>query len=307
MEPFVESSAVVQDGDALRERMAKDGYLFLRGVVDPGAILEARREILTICGEAGWLAPGAGTVEGVAAPGVCWIPDMPEYIEVYDRVLCGERFNSLAFDPGLLGALRALFGEEPLPHARNIARIVFPQAEEHTTPAHQDYIYIQGTEETYTAWIPLGDCPARLGSLSILSGSNTGEIFEVSRSLGAGGFRVDTSEMPFRWVGGDYRLGDAVIFHSLTVHRALPNLSGDRMRLSVDFRYQPLSHPIDAGSLRPHMDRIAWEEVYAGWSSDRYKYYWRDLPIRYAEQDRRVHAVRSTAAPMQADSPASES
>lgn len=36
--------------------------------------------------------------------------------------------------------------------------------------------------------------------------------------------------------------GDVVIFHSKTVHSALPNASG-RIRWSIDFRYNPLEQP----------------------------------------------------------------
>jgi ectoine hydroxylase-related dioxygenase (phytanoyl-CoA dioxygenase family) len=38
--------------------------------------------------------------------------------------------------------------------------------------------------------------------------------------------------------------GDAILFNCLTVHRALPNVTPDRVRISVDFRYQPASEPI---------------------------------------------------------------
>jgi hypothetical protein len=214
---------------------------------------------------------------------------------VYNQVMKGERFHALAFDSGLMAMLRTLFGEEPLPHARNIARIIFPQNTLHTTPSHQDYIHIQGTEETYTAWIPLGDCPVTLGSLAVLAGSNTGEIYPVHSAYGAGGVGIDTEKLPFTWVGGDFDCGDAVVFHSLTVHKAFPNLNPDHIRLSVDFRYQPLSHPIEASSLLPHFAQVTWEDIYADWTSDRYQYYWRDLPIRYASADPRVEQVRRAA------------
>jgi hypothetical protein len=38
-------------------------------------------------------------------------------------------------------------------------------------------------------------------------------------------------------------MGDALIFPSLTVHQALPNLTQDRLRVSLDNRYQALSQP----------------------------------------------------------------
>ena len=48
------------------------------------------------------------------------------------------------------------------------------------------------------------------------------------------------------------------MFHSLTIHKSLPNQFPDRLRLSVDYRYQPLSHPVTEGSLLPHFNRLSW-------------------------------------------------
>ena len=39
-----------------------------------------------------------------------------------------------------------------------------------------------------------------------------------------------------RWATFDFALGDALLVHKLTVHRALPNES-DEIRVSVDFRF----------------------------------------------------------------------
>jgi hypothetical protein len=293
--PFVVSNPLLGDGDALRARMSEDGCLFFRGLVSAGSIGEARREILHCCAAAGWLRPGTSIEEGIAALGVCWTEPQPEFMAVYNAIQKGEAFHALAHDRALIAMLEAMFGEPALPHPRNIARIIFPQNTLFTTPSHQDYVHVQGTEETYTAWIPLGDCPQSLGSLAVLAGSHRAGILPVHRAYGAGGVGIDTEELPNRWVGGDFHVGDVVVFHSLAVHKALPNVSPDRIRLSVDYRYQPLSHPIAEDSLRPHHGQIDWPEVYAGWRSERYQYYWQGLPTRRAERDPRVHAVRQAA------------
>jgi ectoine hydroxylase-related dioxygenase (phytanoyl-CoA dioxygenase family) len=295
LNPFSVSDPAREDAQTLRDRMQRDGYLFFRGLISVPQIRATRAEILKACAAEGWLKPGSNSEEGIAAPGITHTEPEPDYMTVYSRVLCGEAFNTLAHDPGLLAVLRSLFAEEPLPHARNIARIIFPQNTLYTTPSHQDYLHIQGTEETYTAWIPLGDCPKELGSLVVLAGSHRSGVYPVHRALGAGGAGIDTDALPYSWAGSDFEEGDVVLFHSLTVHKALPNLSPDRLRLSVDFRYQPLSHPVAPSSLRPHFDRQTWEEIYADWNSTRYQYYWRDLPIRTAGDDPRVVAVRQAA------------
>ena len=293
--PFLVSDAAKESAQTLRDRMQRDGYLFFRGLISAPQIRRTRAEILAACAAEGWLDTRADTDAGVAAPGIARTEPEPAYMSVYDRVLHGEAFNALSHDPALLSVLKVLFAEQPLPHARNIARIIFPQNTLHTTPAHQDYLHIQGTEETYTAWIPLGACPKELGSLIVMPGSHRAGVYSVHRAYGAGGVGIDPEALPYAWAGSDFEEGDVVLFHSLTVHKALPNLSPDRLRLSVDFRYQPLSHPVAASSLKPHYDRQTWDQIYAGWSDDRLQYYWRDMPIRYAGEDPRVAAVRQAA------------
>lgn len=295
LEPFLISDPLTEEPDTLRERMERDGYLFFRGLISIPQIRQTRVEILKACAAEGWLQPGSDLNEGIAASGVTHTEPEPDYMTVYSEVLRGEAFNTLAQDPSLLAVLRGLFEEEPLPHARNIARIIFPHNTLYTTPSHQDYLHIQGTETTYTAWIPLGDCPRALGSLVVLPGSHRAGVYPVHRAYGAGGAGIDTDALPYTWTGSDFHEGDVVLFHSLTVHKALPNLSPDHLRLSVDFRYQPVSHPVAPSSLKPHYERQTWEEIYADWTDTRYQYYWRDMPIRTAGDDPRVVAVRQAA------------
>jgi Phytanoyl-CoA dioxygenase (PhyH) len=91
------------------------------------------------------------------------------------------------------------------------------------------------------------------------------------------GIGVDVSELQGPWLSADYEIGDALFFHSLTVHRALPN-RGDTIRVSIDCRAQPWSHPIQTDSLRPYAHAelsLKWGELYENWNDDSLKYYWR--------------------------------
>jgi ectoine hydroxylase-related dioxygenase (phytanoyl-CoA dioxygenase family) len=289
-QPYPEANDALGHPDELRARMERDGCLFFRRLVDPEALLAVRRDILQLCREAGWLAESSELMEGVAAPGVRHVEPEPDYMVVYDQVMRLESFHALAHDPALLAMYRDLMGEPVLVHPRNIARIIFPRNTKYTTPAHQDYIHIQGTPETFTAWIPLGDCPREFGSLSILAGSHRKGLLPTHAAYGAGGRGVETDDLGLPWLEGDFRLGDSVIFHSHAVHRALDNTTSDRLRLSVDFRYQGVSQPVVEGSLLPHFARLTWDEIYTGWSSERYQYYWRDLPLNVAPFDRSLYA-----------------
>ena len=69
------------------------------------------------------------------------------------------------------------------------------------------------------------------------------------------------------------------------VHKSLPTQLPDRIRISCDTRYQPVTEEIQEKSLLPHLRHITWEEIYSGWKSDRLKYYWKSLPLRMGEWD----------------------
>ncbi len=292
---LTDSRDLLDNPSALRQRAEEDGYLFFRSLVDPESLANVRRQILALCEEHGWLKEGTDPMEGIARPGVLWLEGQPEYMELYNRLLCLEDFHALAHHPSLLRVTDTLFEGSTLVHPRNIARIMFPNAQKFTTAAHQDYVHIQGTPETWTSWIPLGDCPRELGVLAILPGTHRGGIYPTRSAYGAGHLGIDTSGFTQEWRASALKSGDVLFFHSHTVHKALPNDSPDRLRISVDFRYQSPAEPVTEDSLHPHFRQITWEQVYAGWKSDRYQYYWKDLPLKIAEWTPEYHEQAAEA------------
>jgi hypothetical protein len=86
------------------------------------------------------------------------------------------------------------------------------------------------------------------------------------------------------WVEGDYEIGDVLTFPCHTIHKALRCQFKDRIRLSLDVRYQPADEPVDHSSLNPHCP-LTWEEIYAGWKSDDLKYYGHKLPLHVSARD----------------------
>ena len=274
--PWPDSAPLLRDPAALRARAAEDGCLYLPGLLPAQDVLGVRAAILGLCAEAGWCDAGGRATPG-AGP---FIEGQPEFMAVYDRIQRLEAFHALALHPALLGMYAALFGEPVLAHPRNIARVMFPRNNLHATPAHQDAVHIRGTAETWTAWMPLGDCPGELGGLAVMLGSQREALLGTHTAYGAGGRAVDTDPLAYRWVAGDMRAGDVLTFHSHTVHQGLPNRTADQMRLSVDFRYQPASHPVAPDSLLPHFGRLTWDQIYDGWTGGAGRYYWRELPLQ---------------------------
>ena len=276
IESFTVSNELLDQPEKLREQAQQDGYLFFRGLIDTDSIYNLRRDFLEICHRHGWAEGEDRLMDGIRTGGPYMEGD-DGYWPVLDEFQSMESFHAFAHHPAILDMCDTLFGEKTLVHPRNIGRIMFPENTKYTTPAHQDYIHIRGTVETYTAWIPLGPCPTELGGLSVLSGSHRNGIYPVKPAFGAGGLGIDTEPLEadgLCWVAGDFEMGDALFFHSHAVHKALPNQTSHRIRLSVDYRYQGASQPVTEGSLLPHFNRMGWDEIYTGWKSARYQYYW---------------------------------
>jgi hypothetical protein len=287
--PFRVSNDAVGDAPELRRRLDREGYLFLHRLVDPAPLWDLRVQLLGVLRDGGWLRAGSDLIDGVADVAKKCAEGDVEYIAVYRNVQRLEAFHRMAHAPAILALMERIIGEPVLPHPAKVARLWFPQNTLHTTPAHQDFVHFQGTYETYTCWMPVGDCPMELGPLAVLAGSHrSGEVYEHHFALGAGGLAVDAAALDGAWLSNDFAVGDALVFPSRTVHRALPNLTPDRLRVSLDNRYQARSQPIAAHELLPHLGRASrqtWEDIYPGWRSADLQYYWKDLPLTVVPTD----------------------
>ena len=288
---FRVSNDAADDGVELRRRLADEGYLFFRGLIDPARLLSLRADIMRVVDEHGWLEAGTDPMDGIADVSKrCTEGDM-EYNPVYGDVQRLESFHSVPHAPELVDMVERILDTTTIPVPGHKARIWFPKFTEHTTPMHQDFVHYQGSLETLTCWAPVGDCPIELGPLAVLEGSHkVKKVLPHHFSLGAGGLIVDLDdelpehpELGGQWRSTNFEAGDALFFPALTVHQALPNVTDDRIRISLDNRYQREGDNIADHMLRPHMyDRhqVGWEDIYRDWESDELKYYWRRHDFR---------------------------
>ena len=283
MKPFLDSTAVQDDGPELDKRMQRDGYLFIRGLLPVDVLEDLRLQLLEVARNGGWVKPGTPLEDGIAdLSGFCVEPE-PRYNQVYHRMYKLPDFHALQQHPRLIELLERMLGESIMPHPRTIGRTIFPQREAYTTPPHQDFIPIQGTAATYTAWVPLSALPAEMGGLQIASGSHAHGVYEFRPSLGAGGMEV-IDPLEGSWVNNPFEQGDVLFFHSMVVHKGVP-CKGERLRLSMDGRYQKISDPISPDSLQPHIKPVPWEEIYADWPAGGLQYYWRQWDLQFNEYD----------------------
>ena len=275
--PFIDSSDLIGEGAALATRMRRDGYLFLPGLLPRDDVAAVQRQVGTIARDAGWLRRDRPVEAAIAdMSGFCVDPD-PTYLNTLRRINRVEGYHALKHHPVLIDLLERMLGGPILPHPRVLMRNFFPKREEYTTKAHQDFPNVQGTIEVYTAWMPLVDCPMEVGPLQIAAGSHAAGVYDFDIAGGAGGIEIK-DPLEGRWVCGDFAVGDVLLFHSMAVHKGVPNRS-DRLRMSMDVRYQLVSESFNIDNAKPDGQPLSWDEVYADWRSDALKYYWQRLPL----------------------------
>lgn len=275
--PFIDSSDLLPNGPALAQRMRRDGYLFLPNLLPREAIANVQRQIAGIAHDAGWLRRDTPPEDAIADPsGFCVDPD-PTYLQTLRQINRLEDYHALKHHPALINLLERMLGGPILPHPRVLMRNIFPARDEYTTKAHQDFPNVQGTTEVYTAWMPLIDCPMNVGPLQIAAGSHTGGVYDFGIAGGAGGIEIK-DPLEGTWVSNDFAAGDVLLFHSMAVHKGVPNHS-DRLRMSMDVRYQLVSEPFNIDNANADGQPLSWEDIYAGWKSDALKYYWQRLPL----------------------------
>jgi hypothetical protein len=264
-----DSSPLLGDADALRERMASDGYLYLPGLLDRDEVLDARREVTRRLMEHGFLLGGTDPMDAIANPekrnGF-----MPEKLANENGPLM-----RVLYDGPMMAFFEQFFGEPARHYDYTWFRSVFPG---HGTGSHCDVVYMgRGERERlFTAWTPIGDVDFAQGGLMVLEGSNNHERLKSTygqqdvdsycenkpdakkwgKTWGTGGWlkgnvnQLARSLGNRRWLTSEYRAGDVIVFSVFTVHAGLDNLS-DRVRLSSDSRYQPAGKPADERWIGP--------------------------------------------------------
>lgn len=248
-----EANLLLDDPQALRERLASDGYLFIRGLHDRDQVLHARRELLERIAASGKLDPTRPVLDAGIPPdghGAFFGKTSD------DEVKSAPAFQELVRSPRLLRFFSELFATPAMTYDFQWLRLV--GTGDHTG-AHLDNVYMgRGSARLQTVWTPIGDCPAEQGTLAIAVGSHrapdlarvreTYGRMDVDRDRVQGTFANDPLELSAQfgvhWATADFRAGDALVFGMFTLHASLTNTT-DRFRLSCDTRYQPADEPAD--------------------------------------------------------------
>jgi len=257
-----DSSDALDDANELRLRMDERGYLFVKGLLNRGTVLDARRSVCERLAADAYLDLSRDPMDAV------WARDKLVKFKP-DYATGNPRIEALVYGPDMLGFFDRFFGKPTLHYDFTWLRTVCPGA---GTPSHCDIVYMgRGErEQLYTCWTPLGDIGFARGGLCVLEGSH--KFDPLKQSYGAHDVDSSCTNKPgdegwsternwfddFKsagnnlgnnpnhirnvvggtWRTGEFEAGDALIFSMYTVHASLDN-SSDRIRLSTDSRYQP--------------------------------------------------------------------
>lgn len=228
------------DRGGRREHALRDGYLYLPKLIAEAELAPLREFVDRALRTRGWIAGDGGPLIGTTEPEMRfgrW--DDTRWFGFLGEVLPSEPYRAVAAAPAIVEVLRDIFGAEPDLHVGDVCRLVSPGDPALTTPPHQDAAYLKDAERVWTAWMALVPCPREMGPLAIWTGSHRDGL-RVHAPVEAGGGVVGTTVPDDAvWATGDLALGDVVVFSSLVVHRALDNVTRDRLRVSVDYRYRP--------------------------------------------------------------------
>lgn len=264
--PMQDSTELRDDPDLLRERYRRDGYLLLRGMLDPAAVLRLRAAYF-----AGfprdYFKPGTDPAQGVysghtpAGLPPHGVPGHP----AHDFVRGGV-FADFTAQPEFEQLARSLLRDPVTLVPRQVLRH-FDAGAKQASRAHVDRAYPSAArtgngaaaepsrgDDLVTIWIPLGDCPLETGGLIYLEGSHRldpGSVDQprtvTDRPKDSRPFSHDLAwtagALGGRWLWTDFRAGDLAVHSPDLVHASLDTTT-QTMRLSADIRFQRAGLPI---------------------------------------------------------------
>lgn len=174
---------------------------------------------------------------------------LPATVSADSPIHLGDATFALIVHPRLLAAVEDLIGPEIYVNPMHHVRIKSPEARVHRhlrngiTAAsvwHQDQAAaLPEADETdiITVWCPVTEALEEHGCMRVVPGAHRAPMLEHRP-----GMWVPESELPGEPVTLPMRRGDVLFLHRRALHASLPNVS-DQVRMSFDFRYQPIDQP----------------------------------------------------------------
>lgn len=245
---LADSASLIDDPEALRSRMAEDGYLFLRDFHPRETVESAKLRTFQALRDRGALNPATDWRDGIASEenrsfGFFRDVDIahsPEVLAVVDG-------------PHTFAFFERFFGGPVMTFDKRWLRAMATGGHNHF---HYDSAYVgRGTSNRVTMWSAFTDIDLENGPLVICLGSHRADALketygaiDMDRDLIDPVFSADAGEMVHRFgftLGtAHFQPGDVILFGLHMMHSSIPNRSR-RYRVSIDTRYQLAGEPPD--------------------------------------------------------------
>ena len=269
-----------EDIKKLRERFARDGYLFLKKLLLKDDVISFRKWVFNNLKDTGILKENTEAEYGIAnqeleknlkkdffQSGRSLNPAVKEKIS---QLVQSTKYESFCSQPRLTDFIDEFIRGISYLHKRKILRHTLPNSD-NATPAHYDLIYLRaGTDNIITAWIPIGDITIEEGGLMYLEGSHLEgvklekefskknanlsreeQINAFNKNMTEGGwiskdFPDLANKFNSQWLVANYEAGDVLLHSPYLIHASTNNESKEnRIRLSTDIRFQNVNDKID--------------------------------------------------------------
>jgi len=157
-------------------------------------------------------------------------------------------FFHLMSNAKILDAVQSLIGPEIFSNPVYNVRPKVPKVAAGAVPWHQDKSYWPkaNSNPVITVWIPLVDADLENGCLRIAPGTHKTKVlsYHAEQKTGTQYTEVDENIMEktlseTEVVAIPVKAGSAILFNDRCLHMSTVNESEDRVRWSVDLRYQP--------------------------------------------------------------------
>jgi hypothetical protein len=232
---LTDSTSLIDNAEALRQRYHEEGVLYLRGVMDPKLIGWAQEKYRGVLAAEGLIDPASEAPLWTGKTTKIWRPCDALGTSVWHEIVKQPELNAI---------MRHIFDAEPvwIPIAAHRSALpTGPLKEEQDIFAgrHQDGFYNEGMLFTI-CWMPVRDVKIDCGSFAVAPGTHKrGSLHDTGLANNA---ISPSSIAPETWRTAHFRVGDVLIFNYLTAHAALPNPSNE-IRMSLDVRAIPAWAP----------------------------------------------------------------
>ena len=156
-----DSNDILDDPDALKERIAADGYLLIRELHDKAAVLTARRQILEKLAAKGMLAPDTALMDGIFNSAY---PEPTSTGSMGNKALTQlPAFKAVVEGAPVMDFFKHFLGGEARSFDFKWLRTAGPGS---GSPIHYDIVFMgRGTQALYSCWTPFGDVSLDMGPI----------------------------------------------------------------------------------------------------------------------------------------------